>query len=652
MQHTGYPEVKTSSRLQTALIAVGGSLAAVHASALELGDVKVHSSLGQPLRASIAYALAPNEAIFDTCVSLVGGPSASGLPSVSRGSMIVTDGVIAITGNAVVNDPLLSLRVSVNCPYTPQLTREYMLFVDPADTLVQPAPAVAAAPAAETAPATRSAAPVTRRAAPAGPAIASTRYLVQPGDSLSEIAQRIENRPVGLWEAVNAIFVANPQAFLGNDVNMLKAGAWLDIPDFGSGSAPTLAAQPVQTDAPATADAAPMPQDAPATASSASVYEPADLAPVTGTEADDASWPVLEESAAAPSVTDLKPGDVILDDNNPFVGLPDTLIESPVTTSSSPNVPTAIIRQPEVAAGSSSNGILWWLGGALALVAGVFGVARLRSRFGSTPIAAPPAAPQRRHGDGNTQRLEAIGNVALDIADTAAAAQGLSLDADLEIGSGLSAGTQVDSAHDFAFATTMSLDLELPEEMSSGGDAGSSTDIIPPLNIDPESILESEVLPEIEDDYDMSVIVDATKMPDPSDITERDLEAIEIDEAADDDDLITSDYTVSQEADYSILEQDYEDEFTATQKLNAEIMKAAEDLALRMDEEDTGAISMASVHELDVTAQLQGRNDDSIGDDDDTGVNPTISMEADDMTVEMRDDNTIEMPRKGRKRTG
>ena len=131
------------------------------------------------------------------------------------------------------------------------------------------------------------------------------------------------------------------------------------------------------------------------------------------------------------------------------------------------------------------------------------------------------------------------------------------------------------------------------------------------------------MLPEDDDDeYDMSVIVDATKMPDPEDVTERDLEAIEVNH--DDETLITGDYTVSQEVDYKILEQDYEDEMTATQALNAEIQKAAEELATRMDddvtaEHETPQKPMATVHSIDVTAPLP------------------------------REDSTVEMPKKGGK---
>ena len=74
----------------------------------------------------------------------------------------------------------------------------------------------------------------------------------------------------------------------------------------------------------------------------------------------------------------------------------------------------------------------------------------------------------------------------------------------------------------------------------------------------------------------MSVILDATKVPDPEDATMRDLEAVAVDTG--DDTLVTGDYTVSSEVDYTVLEQDYEDELTATQALNEEIARAAAEL--------------------------------------------------------------------------
>jgi len=638
-------QVNKSSKLKTALVVVGGTIVATPVAALELGDVRVHSSLGQPLRASIAYALAPDEAIADTCVSLLSGPTASGLPSVSRGSMIVTDGVIAITGTAVVREPLLSMRINVNCPYTPQLTREYMLFVDPADAMPQPVAAPASAPAEAPAVSQQAAvvrpAPVRSRPVNDEPIVNATRYLVRPGDSLSEIAQRIEDRPIGLWPAVNAIFAANPDAFIDNDVNKLKAGSWLDIPDFSAGQQPQLVNAAVE-------DVAPVEAIADGTA-----YEPAELESA------------IEETPESP-LADLQPGDIILDSdtlvvtpvdsvNDDSIVIPDTQMENPVATSSQPNVPVAVIQQPDASDTSSTNWLVWFLGGGLALIAGLLFFGRFRDRFGSTPIAVA-TQPQRRRTDGDTAQLEAIGDVDFDfdLQDTDSTAENIALDADLLVGTGLTDGTDVDVAPDFAFASTTSLDLELPEEMSSG-EQRPSTDIIPPLNIDPDSILENEVLPDDEDDdYDMSVIVDATKMPNPDEVTERDLEAIAVPD--DDGELITGDYTVSQEVDNKILEQDYEDEMTATQALNQEIQKAAEELATRMSdddsEDDTKEMSLASVHELDVTVQMRGGNDDDISDDDDTGVNPTVNLEADDKTVEMRDDSTVEMPKKGGTKAG
>ena len=51
-----------------ALVAVGGSLASIPAAAFQLGDIVVHSKIGQPLHASIVYALGPNEIVESYCV--------------------------------------------------------------------------------------------------------------------------------------------------------------------------------------------------------------------------------------------------------------------------------------------------------------------------------------------------------------------------------------------------------------------------------------------------------------------------------------------------------------------------------------------------------------------------------------------------------
>ncbi len=58
---------QTKILLLPAVLAAGTVIGAAPASALELGELQVESTLGEPLRASIAYALAPNEELAPYC---------------------------------------------------------------------------------------------------------------------------------------------------------------------------------------------------------------------------------------------------------------------------------------------------------------------------------------------------------------------------------------------------------------------------------------------------------------------------------------------------------------------------------------------------------------------------------------------------------
>ncbi|MBT8101249.1 MAG: hypothetical protein KJO82_15950, partial [Gammaproteobacteria bacterium] len=422
--------------------------------------------------------------------------------------------------------------------------------------------------------------------------------------------------------------------------------------DLGAGKALMVADRTVAPVAPARASSPAVVNTAPATVVDTTA-DAAPAEPVTATGNENTS--------------DLKPGDVLLDSDNPFVtpigsdantivDIPDTELEGPRTNAGSPNVPTATIQAPTAAEPAGNNALFWLAGGGIGLIAALllFGFRR-KPRFDDVPLD-PAVVPKRRQTDtgevpamtdfeaelsgefpakiAEDPGIEVTHEMESHLSDDCPTEENLALDADLVIGTGLQEGASVDVAQDFGFAATTDLDLELPEEMSSGGPETRQTDIIPPLNIDTESILESEVLPdENDDDYDMSVIVDATQMPDPEDVTERDLEAVAVDTG--DDDLITGDYTVSQEVDYKILEQDYEDEMTATQALNKEIARAAQELAERMDEnaDDTSQMTIASVTHVDVAAE-----------NDDLGDAPTVNM-TDEKTIEMvPEDETIEMP--------
>ncbi|MDH5239408.1 MAG: hypothetical protein OEW73_01355 [Gammaproteobacteria bacterium] len=619
-----------------AIFAVGSSLAAFPAAALELGDLTVHSRLGQPLRASIAYALAPTEQIDDYCVKMRPGPSVSGLPGFGDATISVANGVIMLTGNTPVREPMISAHVVINCPYSANLSREYLLFIDPltspyeqatvmqqVETVAEPvAQAVAATPVAVSRPATVTTALPVQKDISEG-----TRYQVQRGDSLSEIAQRIENRPVGLWPAANAIFSANPDAFLNNDPNQLKAGSWLSIPDF-NGIAATIA--PAQTvavpvDEPVTDIAAASIADViDAAYVSAEPYEPDAIVGVAPVQV------ILDDLVdTSESKAELKPGDIILD----------AQIEGSTPTSTSSSVPTAIISTstPPGNRDASLSWFAWLVGVGIALI---FGLAMFGRRLRQKPDTAPDAAMEtnrRRFSDtetNDTQNIEAV-DVDYDISDESPTHENLILDADLVIGSGLSIGSDSDISQDFGFAATTELDIELPFEPEAS--AIDQTDMLPPLRTDEHSILDSEILPD-DDDYDMSVIVDATKVPRPEEITKRDLKAVKLD--LDDDSMIAPNYTINKQADYQVLEQDYEDEMTATQALNEEIARVANELAARLEEDAddnvTTAMPLATVTELDITAQMPAQNDD-LSDLDDTGINEaiTVNTAAEEETVEM-----------------
>jgi len=603
--------------------------------ALELGELDVQSNLGQPLRASIAYALAPNEMLSNVCVAVGGGQSTSGLPGIGRNSVSITDSAILIRGESLVREPMLGTRVTINCPYTPNLSREYMLFVDPvATTDAQAAAATVATPAAATVAATPARqAPRSARTAPVSntPIGQSTRHQVQVGETLSDIVSRIQNRSMKLWPAVNLIFETNPDAFIDDDPNKLKAGSWLTIPSM-DGSVPVVETTPA-TDAPAAQSTLAEP---PAATVDGSVYEPPILEEIGETGADEA---VFDQSSSA-----LQPGDIVAVEPAATIAIPDTELEGPTTSSESPNVPTAIIRTGERS--ESTSTFAWLIGGGLAIFAllVLFG-RRIRDRFGAEPTGAIAATAASFEPDLNDY----------DIEDDSPTEENLALDADLVLGTGLEEGTDMDIAQDFGFATSNDVDFELPFEPQATAD---DTDIIPPTTTSMDSILESEVLPE-DDDYDMSVMIDATKMPSAEDVTERDLKAVEI--TSNDLEAITDDYTINKDVDYDILEQDYQDELTATQVLNREIARAAKNLAEDLDdldpEEATSEMPLATVTELDVTAQLPVQDeDDTI--ETVTPPNPndtaavTINMTSEDKTEEMpvaNDDDTAEMEISGGK---
>jgi hypothetical protein len=301
------------------------------------------------------------------------------------------------------------------------------------------------------------------------------------------------------------------------------------------------------------------------------------------------------------------------------IGLLDERIEQ---TAASPTRAVARIG-PAAGRAQASDRSLWWMVGGGFLVLGGLLYASRRSRSVAAPESLDAEPLMGRASDFEEAEPPVLEPVIADdyeLDDDSPTAENFVLDANLEIGTGLGSGdNELLVAEDFGFDTSSDLDLQLPDD-SLTAEEEPSTDVIAAPKIEETMILECEILPE-DGDYDISYIMDATKVPDPSAVTERDLKAVIIDDAPTD--PVGGHYTVSQEVDYLVLEEDDEDPLTATQALNLEIEKAAAELADSLDAEiraetrtadETPAAPVAAAFVPRVAAV----NDDDAGDLDTT----------------------------------
>jgi pilus assembly protein FimV len=240
------------------------------AHALSLGQISVKSTLGEPLAAEIDILdLNADEAA--TLVTKVASPDAfkaSGLDYNAAISGVRTalsrraNGrpYLKLTGDKPVNDPFVDMILEANWN-TGRIVRDYTLLFDPPNfrattpAATAPAPVLAQTPkAASTAAPNRSAAPAAaRRPAKQEPSVAvkqdttdtPQQVKVKPGETASHLASTYKPVNVSLDQMLVALLRTNPDAFINNNVNRLKAGALVDLPteDQASETAPAQATQ-------------------------------------------------------------------------------------------------------------------------------------------------------------------------------------------------------------------------------------------------------------------------------------------------------------------------------------------------------------------------------------------------------------------------
>jgi FimV-like protein len=231
-------------------IAAASALSSGMAHALGLGEVTLQSQLNQPLVAEIEL-VEGGDLSADELIPRLASPEAFNKAGVDR-QFFLTDlkftpvlkpngkSVIRVTSNKPMREPYLNFLVEVLWP-NGRLQREYTMLLDPplytahsvTPVAVQP-PATAAASAprkqpsaarptvAATQPATTSTATATT--------LAGNEYKTTANDNLWDIANRA--RAGGsVHQAMLAIQELNPQAFIDNNINRMKSGQVLRLPD-------------------------------------------------------------------------------------------------------------------------------------------------------------------------------------------------------------------------------------------------------------------------------------------------------------------------------------------------------------------------------------------------------------------------------------
>jgi pilus assembly protein FimV len=245
----------STSVCASALLAVASLAFSPAAWSLGLGDAKVESYLNQPLKARIDLITQASDDLASVSAQLASAADYE-LIGASRESVSVPirfsveeidgDAYILATSNLPLGDPVLRLIVEVNWS-SGRMLREYTLFLDPpmvAEPAPAPridqrrgqvAPATAPTPAADrdVAPSAADAAARPAVSVPAGDAEYGAEYgPVQSGQTLWGIAS---NWSRGSGLDVNTVMIAiqrdNPDAFLKDNINLLKRGAILRMPD-------------------------------------------------------------------------------------------------------------------------------------------------------------------------------------------------------------------------------------------------------------------------------------------------------------------------------------------------------------------------------------------------------------------------------------
>lgn len=200
-----------------------------------LGALSVYSGIGQQLNAEVVLSATPAELI--SMSARLASPEAfkeagiEYLPVLSDLQIRIEKSatgqpILKLTTQRPVTEPFLHFLVELSWG-SGRVIREYTFLLDPPEMLQVAKPASVVSPArvrpsdaAETGAETK-----TKTKIPS-----SGEYAVKPGDTLIKIARETRPETVSLDQMLVALFEHNPDAFSGNNMNRLRAGKILRLP--------------------------------------------------------------------------------------------------------------------------------------------------------------------------------------------------------------------------------------------------------------------------------------------------------------------------------------------------------------------------------------------------------------------------------------
>lgn len=231
----------------TWLVALLVALLPCVAGAAGLGRLTVLSALGQPFSAEIELVSVTKEELGSLSARLanVEAYQAANLqynPSLTGARAIIErrpngQVYVKIVSTRPVTEPFIDVLIELTWA-AGRLSREYTALLDPPGTAAPPAPVIAASPESRPGPtpapqpkAKPDRAP-SRPIAPAAPMVGGKEYgPIQRGETLGKIAREVMPEGITLEQMLVALYRSNADAFINKNLNLVRTGKILRVPD-------------------------------------------------------------------------------------------------------------------------------------------------------------------------------------------------------------------------------------------------------------------------------------------------------------------------------------------------------------------------------------------------------------------------------------